>query len=221
MEKYNVEFSDFIKVCNNYNEAEIEKDSLIKAINKGEYDNKEMPFDFLVLNMSEQERRLNMCESIFISRKQYTSSGILKNTINLDKEGNEIQKFSKKPIIIEDIPIYLHEKDDTVYVPGGMICDICPFFDVPLQLSICICPDGDILHRGWHWVNTRNPYLHTISEKENVTVTKEMEKTIAGLFSGRIKFKNIKLAVGATVQEICPIDIKKEEQRTGQTIYLA
>lgn len=45
--------------------------------------------------------------------------------------------------------------------------------------------------------------------------------TVAGLFSGRIRFEGLKIAVGATVQALCPIDMDKEEERVGKRIYLA
>jgi hypothetical protein len=51
--------------------------------------------------------------------------------------------------------------------------------------------------------------------------TAEQIDTVNGLFSGRIKFEGLKIAVGGTVQRICPIDLQREEKLTGKKIYLA
>ncbi|WP_206459409.1 hypothetical protein [Anaerovorax sp. IOR16] len=220
MEKYCVEFLESVKTCDNYETAKLEKDKIIDDINNGVYDNEETPFDFLNsflnpdMEITKEEIRSNAISSITVTKKMYTASGILKRIINLDKDGKELNY--ERLIIIDDIPINLKNKDDVVYIDGGMICHVCPFFDIPLQLSICICPNGDILHRGWDWINISNwnSYLHTISKKNEVLVTEEMKNTVGGLFSGRIKFEGFKLAVGGTVQEICPIDIAEEEKKS-------
>lgn len=64
-------------------------------------------------------------------------------------------------------------------------------------------------------------YLHSVSGSKNVNVTPEMRATVAGIFSGRIKIEGMKIAVGASVQDICPIDVVAEEKRTGKEIFLA
>lgn len=48
-----------------------------------------------------------------------------------------------------------------------------------------------------------------------------MAKTINGLFSGRIKFEGLELAIGKTVLDLAPLDKQTEEQKCGHKIYLA
>lgn len=110
-----------------------------------------------------------------------------------------------------------------MYRPGGMICQVAPWGSdgCTITLHICICPDGEILTRSWEWGGTENSYLHTFDHPEDVEVTPEMQETVSGLFSGRIKVEGIKISVGASVQEICPIDLEAEEARIGKKIYLA
>ena len=52
------------------------------------------------------------------------------------------------------------------------------------------------------------------------TPTEAQADTVNGLFSGRIKFEGLKLAVGSTLQRICPIDLQREEKLIGEKIYL-
>jgi len=116
------------------------------------------------------------------------------------------------------------EYGSEMYRKGGMICRVAPWSSsgCPITLSICICPDGAILKRAWDWVTTSgtNPYLHAISKQEDVEVTDAMRDTVGGLFSGRILVDGVKIAVGASVQEICPIDLEKEEQVVGKKIFV-
>lgn len=125
-------------------------------------------------------------------------------------------------LIIEGIEVDTFRRDSEVYVPGGMICEIAPWQSsgCPLTMGICICPDGRILFRGWNWNGSANCYLHTRSKPSEVQVTEKMAETVAGLFSGRILVEGIRVPVGATVQEICPIDVAAEEMRIGRKIYL-
>lgn len=126
------------------------------------------------------------------------------------------------------------------YEPGDLICSVNPFFGVPLTLQIAIRKNGDLVFRSWSWDLNRlwSIYLHTDEKgvkqweaknggKENAIniskpfiPTEEQIDTVNGLFSGRIKFEGLKLAVGGTVQEICPIDVEKEERLLGKKIYL-
>lgn len=107
------------------------------------------------------------------------------------------------------------------YQPGDLICHVRPFFDIPLRLEIAIRANGEIVFRSWEFSDKANTYLHTYEKPDRFTATEEQKETIAGLFSGRIKFEGLKLPVGATVQAICPIDVEAEEQRIGKKIYLA
>ena len=126
------------------------------------------------------------------------------------------------------------------YEPGDLICHINPFFNIPLNLEIAIRQNGDLIFRSWNWdMNGEwNIYLHTDEKgqaeweaenrgKENAIniskpfiPTEEQIDTVNGLFSGRIKFEGLKLPVGATVQKICPIDVKREEMLLNKKIYL-
>jgi hypothetical protein len=107
-----------------------------------------------------------------------------------------------------------------VYEPGSMIISGCPFFGVPLALDLSITPAGEILFRGWRWVDGQNTYFHTTDRPENVEVTPEMQSTISGLFSGRILYEGIKIAIGASIQKLCPLDLEREERLIGRKIYL-
>ena len=115
------------------------------------------------------------------------------------------------------------------YQPGDLMCYCTPFNGLPLWLEIGIRRDGSIGFRGWSFRKGENNYLQTSEKPEeecgpcNVpfVATAEQTETVNGLFSGRIKFEGLKLAVGATVQKLCPIDVEAEEARIGKTIYLA
>lgn len=118
------------------------------------------------------------------------------------------------------------------YTPGGLICYVSPFdFEFPLRLEIAIRADGSLAFRSWKFTAEPNPYLHTFAQSaaacEGDAIsspfipTAEQIDTVNGLFSGRIKFDGLTLAVGATVQRICPIDLKREEELVGHKIYLA
>lgn len=117
------------------------------------------------------------------------------------------------------------------YEPGDIICDIAPFFGIPLKLEIAIRKSGELIFRRWFFISPSrdgtggNPYLHTyIPEIEyelvRKEVTQEQRETVNGLFSGRIRFEGLRLPVGATLQKICPIDVEKEEALTGKKIWL-
>lgn len=111
---------------------------------------------------------------------------------------------------------------------GDMICHICPFLGVPLQLEMAIRKDGTLHFRAWTWVQECNSYLHTreVAQSENPFVrpfeaTQEQRDTVAGLVSGRIKFEGLKLAVGKTVLDVTKPDFDAEEKRTGKQMYFA
>ena len=110
-----------------------------------------------------------------------------------------------------------------VYEIGSMLCRVAPWDSsgCPLTLDIAITPTGEILFRGWDWAGDANHYLHSYSKPSDIEETQAMKDTVNALFSGRIKVEGIKIAVGGSVQEICPIDLKKEEELAGKKIYLA
>lgn len=119
------------------------------------------------------------------------------------------------------------------YESGDLKCYCTPFIGLPLRLEIAIRSNGELIFRAWEWVQSENYYLQTneISEKEYkergeeypkpFSPTKEQIDTVSGLFSGRIMFEGLKLAPGASLQKICPINVKREEQLIGKKIYLA
>ena len=106
------------------------------------------------------------------------------------------------------------------YETGDLICKVHPFFDIPLSLEIAIRKSGKIIFRGWNWDSQYNGYLQTYETPDKFTPTPEQTDTVNGLFSGRIKFEGLEIAVGATVQDICPIDVDLEEKLTGEKIFL-
>ena len=111
------------------------------------------------------------------------------------------------------------------YRSGDLICYAAPFFEIPLELEVAIRKNGEIIFRKWNWLSGEgNHYLHCSAEmliKDGFHATEEQKDTVAGLFSGRIRFEGIKLAVGASLQEICPIDVSAEQKRSGKNIFLA
>ena len=132
----------------------------------------------------------------------------------------------------DEYTVDLDRKMDA-YNPGDLICYISPFApDVPLRLEIAIRADGSIAFRSWEFVSRGiNNYLHTAERSAEecegepyatpFVPTAAQVDTVNGLFSGRIKFEGLELAVGASVQRICPIDVKREEKLVGHPIYLA
>lgn len=118
------------------------------------------------------------------------------------------------------------------YTPGDLICYASPFdFEFPLRLEIAIRADGSLAFRSWKFTAEPNHYLQTFAQSAAAcegdaisspfVPTAEQIDTVNCLFSGRIKFDGLTLAVGATVQRICPIDLKREEELVGHKIYLA
>ena len=110
------------------------------------------------------------------------------------------------------------------YKEGDLICKIAPWWSkMPLTLEIAIRADGSIAFRGWEFNAGGNMYLHTYENSpfSDFHPTQEQIDTVNGLWSGRIRYEGLKLAVGASLQEICPIDVEKEEKAIGEKIYLA
>lgn len=119
------------------------------------------------------------------------------------------------------------------YESGDLKCYCTPFIGLPLRLEIAIRKNGELIFRAWEWFKAENYYLQTdeISEKEfnehhdawmePFIPTEEQIDTVNGLFSGRITFDGLKLAPGASLQKICPINAQREEELIGKKIYLA
>lgn len=141
-----------------------------------------------------------------------------------------ILKESNSPFNGDQYVVNLSRKFEG-YEPGDLKCYCNPFIEIPLKLEIAIRKDGGLVFRAWEWKNGGYCYLQTdeISEKDNnnkpwktpFIPTKEQIDTVNGLFSGRITFEGLKLSPGASLQKICPINVKKEEQLIGEKIYLA
>lgn len=116
--------------------------------------------------------------------------------------------------------------------PGDLICYASPWLysGIPLRLEIAIRKNGDLAFRSWDFCNDGDPRLQTNAKcasdiandfERPFVPTQEQIDTVNGLFSGRIAFDGLKLAPGATLQKICPIDVAAEEARIGKKIYLA
>lgn len=221
-----------IKYFDNVKDATKYKNQIIQDILNGEFDNNLeeqniFGFDWNPNKKDIEELRKNVVENITLGKVYYTPSGIIKRVVMLSTEGIEqytgIEITIKSRFPKEKYTVKLEERDDIMYVKGGLICHISPWgaSGIPLQLSICICTDGGIIHRGWEWSQNINSYLHTNDKPEDIVVTPEMIDTVNGLFSGRIIFNGLKIAIGGTIQNICPINIEKEEEKIGQKIYLA
>lgn len=107
--------------------------------------------------------------------------------------------------------------------PDSLICNIAPWATagIPLTLEIAICKSGEIVFRFWDWSGNANEYLHTAETPETYTATEAQKETVAGLFSGRIRFDGLRLTPGGTLQRVCPIDLDAEEKRINGKIFLA
>lgn len=104
---------------------------------------------------------------------------------------------------------------------GDINVGCTPFHGIPIRLHIAIRKNGDIAFRSWDWTDRENHYLHLLWGFEGEPTENQID-TVNGLFSKRIKFDGtLKLAVGATLQDICPIDVEAEEKKIGKKIYLA
>lgn len=225
--KYRVTSNIGNQECDTFETAISCKDSIIKEISDGLHDDKADNLWATLMDASSvEEQRNTAIDSLRLFEVHYTPSGQEKNIIPINNDGGRRENAPKLTITIDHdkkpYNVDMRRIDKLLYVPGGMICNICPWgaLKIPLTLSICICPDGDILHRGWSWSNDTNYYLQTNTKSEDVSVTPEMLDTVAGLFSGRITVDDLVIPVGKTVQEICPIDVSAEEKKIGKKIYL-
>lgn len=109
------------------------------------------------------------------------------------------------------------------YAPGDLIISGAPF-DVtgvfPLSLEIAIQKNGTLTFRSWDFGIEANNYFHvreTVSTKEP---TAAQVATVNGLFSGRLTFEGLRISIGSSVQKLCPIDVKLEEDKTGRKLYV-
>lgn len=211
-----------------FQEALQQKKIIEREVLEGNYD--DAVTDYAWISGSEksieEQRDEYIALALFVECNIYTPGGIKKRTIELDDSNNAIGQDRHFKISIHGINPYevdLERKDECLYTRGGMICSVSPWGSkgMPLVLSLCICPDGGILHRGWSWGGSLNPYLQTSDNPEDINITEEMKDTVSGLFSGRITVDGLKIAVGNTVQKIAPVNLKKEEELTGEKIYLA
>ena len=119
------------------------------------------------------------------------------------------------------------------YESGDLICYIYPFYSskLPLRLELAIRQNGDLSFRSWKFTDEQQicNYLQTSQKPcndEDVLITdsfiptEAQIDTVNGLFSGRILFEGLSISIGKTVQEICPIDVEKEEKLINKKIYL-
>ncbi len=133
------------------------------------------------------------------------------------------ESLENAPFDGDDYEINPNRKADVI--PKGCIFLYgCPFAEMgfPVVLRIAISPDGTILFNGWDFCGSGCLYFHV--EKWSLPYylrqkpTKKQAETISGLFSGRIKWEGIRLLIGMTPQEVCPIDIEAEAARWGKKV---
>lgn len=112
------------------------------------------------------------------------------------------------------------DRESDPYEVGDLSCFVDPFSGYPIRLYVAISVNGALKFGGWEFLEGGNTYLHTYETPDKFKATQEQIDTVNGLFSGRIRFEGLKIAVGATVQSVCPIDVEKEEKLTGEKIFL-
>lgn len=233
--KYKVEYSpEQVYNFKNLKEAVNCKKNIQQEIENGKRDQEIMDRETNIFSeiitrkpASIEEKRKYVIQCLDLLKVYCTPSGIEKREIKLEDDGTECAgmdtKITIESCLREKYTVSMGRRDKKVYIEGGMICSICPWESsgIPLKLELCICPDGGILHRGWNWSGSANAYLHTHVKPEEIDATEAMIDTVNGLFSGRILFEGLKIAVGKTVQDICPINHETEEKKIGKKIYLA
>lgn len=139
------------------------------------------------------------------------------NKIAVLSDPRDMIKIFEGEQYIIDLDRELEEYDDS-----DLVCFGFPF-RIPLKLKLAIKKDGTFSFICWEWdtLHSTNHYFHTYAKADNFPATPEQIDTVNGLFSGRIRFEGLMLAIGATIQEICPINKEREEQLIGKKIYLA
>lgn len=172
-----------------------------------------------------------------VSRLEIMSRSANVNSVIISMNVVDMKKTNKKRgcLIVSEIIIPIDNlkgertlyrvdtnRESKGYEYGDLICYVEPFHDIPLGLQIAIRANGDVIFRGWAWNNNttyRNHYLHTDENPDVFVATAEQIDTVNGLFSGRILFEGLKIAVGATTQAICPINKSEEEKMINKKIY--
>jgi hypothetical protein len=128
-----------------------------------------------------------------------------------------------------DITIDLQSNQRTVY-PGAcpnslfLVCKPWDIDNLNIYLKIAIDTEGRLTYVWTTESSEANHYLHLdctyFKENNKVEKTDAMMETIEGLFSGRIKIDNYKVAVGGTAQ-VKPLNLEREEEKIGKQIFLA
>lgn len=123
-------------------------------------------------------------------------------------------KFETEEYIVDLDRVFEGYKEGDIIIYGN------PFDctgKLPLKLELAVRIDGSIIFRAWEW-NCTNSYFQT---SDCCEPTQAQIDTINGLFSGRIKWEGLKLAIGKSIQDICPIDLSAEETKISKKIFLA
>ena len=136
--------------------------------------------------------------------------------------------------IVNDNGIYLDRFDGPEYavdldcrnydhdMAGAIRCHCAPFPGIPLAVHLDILPDGHIEVCAWEFTDRYNSYVHADDVLcRDVKPTSKQCETVVGLLSHRITVAGLRLCPGKTLLGICPIDLKAEEERTGEKILLA
>lgn len=106
------------------------------------------------------------------------------------------------------------------YQPVSIVLCGCPFARMGLytMLTLAIQPDGSIAFRGWKEEKYCIAEYFSLGAfySEAFSPTQSQRDTMAGLFSGRIRWEGLRILIGMMPQKICPIDIEAEEKRLGK-----
>ena len=110
------------------------------------------------------------------------------------------------------------------YKQGDIIIYGTPFDctgKFPLQLELGLRTDGSIAFRRWRFIKDSNSYFQCSPSPHDAPPTPEQMEVVNGLWSGRYKWEGLKISIGKSIRDLCPIDLKKEEALIGKKIYLA
>lgn len=104
--------------------------------------------------------------------------------------------------------------------PESIVLSGSPFTKMGLNtlLTLAIQPDGSIAFRGWKEEKYCVAEYFSLDAiySESFSPTQKQRDTMAGLFSGRIRWEGLRILIGMMPQKICPINIKAEEKRWGR-----